>query len=405
TIALAAAVCFSASAAGRQLATTTALNVKSTSIEAPVKAKAHKLPAKAAALAEGGEYIWSYYGLLQNQGADQVGNVVLTITDAATGAATIEGIPSGRAKNVSATVDLAAGTVTIANNQDLGPDANGDATYFYLKDLDSEGKLVEGMSKAASCVGTFTETGIVFDPTLVWATGDPSMENLGWWALTALNQFVDPATIVDPWEEYGKAQFTENIISPLFTKEPVSPYEVMVYRNTETPTIYKVENPLKGLYTALGWTEPEDISPDMELDATDPSNIIMPITASGISTQADGHVVYFSASYYHNMTAEEGEAFNPALAITLKKEGNKETFTFPEKSCFAMGATSGSLYYASPAVSTLVITTDAAGIEDVVAEDNAPVEFFNLQGVRVANPENGVFIRRQGATVSKVLVK
>ena len=34
---------------------------------------------------------------------------------------------------------------------------------------------------------------------------------------------------------------------------------------------------------------------------------------------------------------------------------------------------------------------------------NAPVEYFNLQGVKVANPEGGVFIRRQGASVTKVV--
>lgn len=37
--------------------------------------------------------------------------------------------------------------------------------------------------------------------------------------------------------------------------------------------------------------------------------------------------------------------------------------------------------------------------------DAADVEYFNLQGVKVANPENGVFIRRQGDKVSKVIVK
>ncbi len=46
-----------------------------------------------------------------------------------------------------------------------------------------------------------------------------------------------------------------------------------------------------------------------------------------------------------------------------------------------------------------------SGMTAVEAADNAPVEFFNLQGVRVANPENGLFIRRQGNKVSKVLVK
>lgn len=45
------------------------------------------------------------------------------------------------------------------------------------------------------------------------------------------------------------------------------------------------------------------------------------------------------------------------------------------------------------------------GVADVVVDENAPVEYFNLQGVRVANPENGIFVRRQGNQVSKVVVK
>jgi hypothetical protein len=48
-----------------------------------------------------------------------------------------------------------------------------------------------------------------------------------------------------------------------------------------------------------------------------------------------------------------------------------------------------------------------AGVSTVVVDDNsnAPVEYFNLQGVRVANPENGLYIRRQGNKATKVLVK
>lgn len=45
------------------------------------------------------------------------------------------------------------------------------------------------------------------------------------------------------------------------------------------------------------------------------------------------------------------------------------------------------------------------GIDDVVVDENAPVEYYNLQGVRVANPENGLYIRRQGNKATKVLVK
>lgn len=48
---------------------------------------------------------------------------------------------------------------------------------------------------------------------------------------------------------------------------------------------------------------------------------------------------------------------------------------------------------------------DDSGIADIVADENAPVEYFNLQGIRVENPENGLYIRRQGNKVSKVIIR
>lgn len=50
-------------------------------------------------------------------------------------------------------------------------------------------------------------------------------------------------------------------------------------------------------------------------------------------------------------------------------------------------------------------TSEPSGIESITgADDNAPVEYYNLQGVRVANPESGVYIRRQGTTATKVMM-
>ncbi|MDE6174636.1 MAG: hypothetical protein K2F88_03640 [Duncaniella sp.] len=52
------------------------------------------------------------------------------------------------------------------------------------------------------------------------------------------------------------------------------------------------------------------------------------------------------------------------------------------------------------------IKNDPSGIADIVLDnENAPVEFFNLQGVRVENPSNGLYIRRQGNKVSKVIIR
>ena len=48
---------------------------------------------------------------------------------------------------------------------------------------------------------------------------------------------------------------------------------------------------------------------------------------------------------------------------------------------------------------------DLAGIHDVITDQpaDAPVEYYNLQGIRVANPSHGqIYIQRQGATATKI---
>lgn len=56
----------------------------------------------------------------------------------------------------------------------------------------------------------------------------------------------------------------------------------------------------------------------------------------------------------------------------------------------------------------VTFTSTTSGITDITVDNsNAPVEFYNLQGVRV-NADNltpGIYVRRQGSQVSKVLVK
>lgn len=58
------------------------------------------------------------------------------------------------------------------------------------------------------------------------------------------------------------------------------------------------------------------------------------------------------------------------------------------------------------AIWNLTWTAYSSAIDAVeAAEADAPVEFFNLQGVRVTAPANGIFIRRQGTKVEKVVIR
>ncbi|MCM1110266.1 MAG: Omp28-related outer membrane protein [Clostridium sp.] len=52
----------------------------------------------------------------------------------------------------------------------------------------------------------------------------------------------------------------------------------------------------------------------------------------------------------------------------------------------------------------LTTAIEAIGADDVEFGSEAPVEYFNLQGIRVENPTNGIFIRRQGSKSEKVIL-
>lgn len=50
------------------------------------------------------------------------------------------------------------------------------------------------------------------------------------------------------------------------------------------------------------------------------------------------------------------------------------------------------------------IFTPSAGVESLIDDANAPVEYYNLQGVKVANPEKGIYIKKQGSKSTKVIL-
>ena len=65
----------------------------------------------------------------------------------------------------------------------------------------------------------------------------------------------------------------------------------------------------------------------------------------------------------------------------------------------------GKLFNGLPALNWQNV--DASGIDEVAADVDAeaPVEYYNLQGIRVENPANGLYIRKQGSKATKVLVR
>lgn len=48
---------------------------------------------------------------------------------------------------------------------------------------------------------------------------------------------------------------------------------------------------------------------------------------------------------------------------------------------------------------------DSTAVKNINADECAHVEYYNLNGIKVSNPTGGIFIRRQGNTAEKVIIK
>lgn len=138
------------------------------------------------------------------------------------------------------------------------------------------------------------------------------------------------------------------------------------------------------------------------------------------TSTANGYTIQDSKDRFMGMDATHFGSFN--LYTSADAEGSNCYWSVEFENGLAKISNVGraGAYIASKLYNTTweMVTTDNAdqtlpalfkvkadGIADVNVDENAPVEYFNLQGVRVANPENGIFIRRQGTKTSKVYVK
>ena len=93
-------------------------------------------------------------------------------------------------------------------------------------------------------------------------------------------------------------------------------------------------------------------------------------------------------------------------ALNLFGELSGREITFPDNSLVLVERLykEGMLVTAEAPMFRITLP-ESAGIDDITVDNDAPAEYFNLQGVRVDNPSNGVFIRRQGTKTEKVIIK
>ncbi|MDD6025915.1 MAG: hypothetical protein PUD26_04855, partial [bacterium] len=215
-------------------------------------------------------------------------------------------------------------------------------------------------------------------------------------------------TYVSPWSDAVDATMVETIIAPSFGSTNVDPFTVQVMKNNRNGN-YRIIAPWSKTYAALGAPE-GTVGPDLDIDASDPTNLVVAMQSTGIvGSEANGTYYVMSMSYYND--GNDAETAD-AVKITLKDNGDgTSTISFPYRSMMLYAGNSKKFYYACNDATNLSYITfpTFSGINNIIADDNkvnAPVEYYNLQGMRIAAPVEGqLVIKRQGSKVEKLIVR
>lgn len=152
------------------------------------------------------------------------------------------------------------------------------------------------------------------------------------------------------------------------------------------------------------------------------SSIAAPTIKGGLPAEIkEGDNIQIFASlgttiYYKKSTSSDVQALPKAAKSSANIDGwesaNSNAWTYQAstpltKELVEVKAVSNDNLYESKPIKFMVASDGVTtGVEAIEAEGNeAEVEWFNLQGVRVENPAQGLYIRRQGNKVEKVAVK
>lgn len=324
-------------------------------------------------------------------------------------------------QTVGATLTLDGNTVTISSDSEFFvSDITGtyDATTNKLSfDCIKMGAVqVQGSTyyiKFATAVytevggkGQVTET--PFDGTFDPATGTitfPVDHAFGWKAYSA-DTYAEStfAGWLDLWDVLGMkkgidpesgwntltttAKWMDYMVWPMFMEAAPSEKEITVQQAAENPNMFRMVAPFADIFG----------SANIVLDATDAANVIITLQESGINTQDMGMCYIASTT---EILAE------PSQGGLITMNGNR--IEFPAKSVWLYFPqyNSQSVYHNSNQTEPGYLIIDKLnGIDGIAVDENAPIEYFNLQGVRIANPEKGqLVITRQGSKTSKTIVR
>lgn len=129
--------------------------------------------------------------------------------------------------------------------------------------------------------------------------------------------------------------------------------------------------------------------PDITLDITVVDTDNKPVEGAAVATDVTESTVTTDAQGKASIAIPIATGYFGKVNITVSKADSQYSGT---KEISLKGASTAETYVADL----------SNGVSDVLIDSEAPAVYYNLQGIRVDNPANGIYIKRQGNKTSKV---
>ncbi len=162
-------------------------------------------------------------------------------------------------------------------------------------------------------------------------------------------------------------------------------------------------------YDGKDWTTIKTI--DQLTNAAGGQTVETPIEMTNIAVKLVYELTENANLYIDDIVLGYGGdmVYTPIEDYNSLNVGNVTTYTvkgLTEQTDYAYDVLAhNSEYSTNPGNKITVTTKESTGIEDVINDNNAPIEYYNLQGIKVTSPQNGIYIRCQGNNAQKVYIK
>lgn len=202
------------------------------------------------------------------------------------------------------------------------------------------------------------------------------------------------------WGKVGTTTFNEVFVSAAYPSIASEDLTVDVEECSSRPGFFRLVNPYAD-HSAKQFLENHGHNHYIYIDATDPAHVLLNESVTGLDLNYGIMTVQSYGDYYYSnsdMTFKQIE--DEGIEFGTLEDG---LIIFPTGSLIAFETG----YTALSKDDCIIDFSELAGIDSAVKADTTvgEVEYFNLQGIKVVNPENGVYIRRQGGEAKKVFIR